>query len=114
MMDTVMEPLTTVNFAHAARTLADAARSLDLVAPGFRSPPRLVGVDRTVRRHHGDHAVVAVRLTGRPAVAVVSDMIEGVVVANGLVAPEADRVRAQLWQFIADSGLEGTRLPAVA
>lgn len=67
-----------------------------------------------MRRNHGDHAVVAVRLHGRPAAAVVADMIEGVVVANGLVSPDADRVRAQLWQVVTDAGLEGTRLSAVA
>ena len=114
MMVTVMETLTTVHFAHFARTLADAARSLGLAAPGFRSPPRLVGVDRTVRRQGGDHAVVAVRLTGRPAWAVVADMVEGVVVANGLVPPAADRVRAQLWQAVSQAGLEVGSLSAVA
>jgi hypothetical protein len=114
MMVTVMEPLTTSHFASTARTLADTARSLGLTAPGFRSPPRLVGVDRTVRRQHGDHAVVAVRLAGRPAWAVVSDMIEGVVVANALVAPEADRVRGRLWQAIVDAGLGDLGLSAVA
>jgi hypothetical protein len=30
-------------------------------------------------------------------VAVVADMIEGVIVANDLVPPHADRVRAALW-----------------
>lgn len=114
MMVTVMETLTTVHFAHTARLLADTARSLGLVAPGFRSPPRLVGVDRTVRRQGGDHAVVAVRLGERPAWAVVADMVEGVVVANALVSPEADRVRACLWQAVSEGGdIEGM-LTAVA
>jgi len=109
-----MEPISTVHFAHTARLLADTARSLGLMAPGFRSPPRLVGVDRTVRRRGDDHAVVAVRLTGRPAWAVVADMVEGVVVANGLLPPEADRVRAHLWEAVTGAGLEYGALPAVA
>jgi len=114
MMVTVMESLTTVHFAHAARTLADTARALELTAPGFRSPPRLLGVDRTVRRQDEHHAVVAVRLTGRPAMAAVADMIEGVVVVNGLTSPDADRVRARLWQAITQAGFEPAHLSAVA
>ncbi len=39
------------------------------------------------------------RLRGRPWVAVLADMIEGVIAANRLVAPQADRLRADLWQL---------------
>lgn len=86
----------TVNFAHAARTLAHEARSRSLVVPSFRCPPRIVGVDRSLRRWHGG-ATVAVRVKGRPWAAVVADMIEGLVVANQLVPPVADRLRAEMW-----------------
>ena len=86
-----METTTTVQFADAARSLSRAARSRGLGAPTFRSPPRVVGVDRSLRRH-GDHAVVAVRLRGRPWVAVAADMVEGVIVANRLEGPAALRV----------------------
>lgn len=83
-------------FAAAARLIAVEAQRYGLVAPSFRSPPRVVGVDRTVRRHeHG--GVVAVVVRHRPFVAVIADMIEGVVVVNRLVAPEADQVRTGLW-----------------
>jgi hypothetical protein len=86
----------TVDFAGAARALAAEARRRGLVGPTFRCPPRLVGVDRTIRRHrHG--AIVSVRLRGRPWVAVLADMIEGVIVVNRLVPPRSDRVRAELW-----------------
>ena len=44
-----------------------------------------------------DGAIVSVRLRGRPWVAVLADMIEGVVVANGLSPPDSDRLRAELW-----------------
>lgn len=40
---------------------------------------------------------MSVRLRGRPWVAVLSDMIEGVIAANRLVAPQADRLRGDLW-----------------
>jgi hypothetical protein len=93
-------PLTTLTstFADAARVLADAAHALQLVVPGFRTPPRIVGMDRTIRRSpDGVGGVVAVRLRDRPFTAVVSDMIEGVIAINRLQPPDADRVRNVLW-----------------
>lgn len=87
----------TVDFASAARTLTHEARRRSLIGPSYRCPPRLVGVDRSIRRR-GDGAIVSVRLRGRPWVAVLADMIEGVVVANRLRSPQADRLRADLWQ----------------
>ena len=91
-----MESATTVEFAAAARTLTREARRRGLVGPSFRCPPRLVGVDRSIRRRP-DGAVVSIRLKDRPRGAVIADMIEGVVVANGLRPPAADRLRTELW-----------------
>lgn len=87
------------SFAVTARLLGDEARRLDLVVPAFRSPPRVVGVDRTVRRR-GDHVTVAVRSRDRPWPSVVADLIEGVVVANRLPAVPAGRVRDELWTAV--------------
>ncbi|HSJ92085.1 MAG TPA: hypothetical protein VK917_08440 [Ilumatobacter sp.] len=87
----------TADFAAAARTLTSEARRRGLVGPSFRCPPRLVGVDRTIRRRR-DGAIVSVRVRGRPWPAVLADMIEGVVVANRLVPPRADRLRTELWE----------------
>ena len=101
---------TALDFAAAARALGRAARQRGLVAPSFRSPPRLGDVDRSMRRHAGG-AVVSVRTTGRPWPAVVSDMIEGVVVANALQSPLADRVRTELWHA---AGFDGPLLRKVA
>lgn len=95
--------VTSVDFAAAARTLAATARRCGLTAPSYRSPPRLVGVDRTLRRR-GDAVVVSIRLKGRPEPAVLADMVEGVVAANELVPPRSDRVRSELWH-----ALESTR-----
>lgn len=86
----------TADFAAAARTLTSEARRQGLVGPSFRCPPRLVGVDRTIRRR-SDGAIVSVRVRGRPWPAVLADMIEGVVVANGLNPPRSDRLRTELW-----------------
>jgi hypothetical protein len=97
-MPATVTTASTVEFASAARSLAREARRRGLVGPSFRCPPRLVGVDRSIRRH-ADGAVVAVRLRGRPWAAVLADMIEGVVAANRLQPPHADRLRADLWQL---------------
>lgn len=92
-----MDNASTVDFAHAARMLARVVRRRGLTAPSFRCPPRLVGADRTIRRRSSG-AVVSIRVRNRPLVAVVADMIEGVVTANRLEPPHADRLRAELWE----------------
>jgi hypothetical protein len=51
-------------------------------------------------RRHPNGVVVAVQLKGRPWMAVLGDMIEGVVVANRLQPPHADRLRTDLWQVV--------------
>ena len=108
-----MEFASTVEFAHAARALSRAAARHDFAAPSFRCPPRLVGVDRTIRRRtatDGGGAVVSIRVKGRPREAVLADMIEGVVITNGLAAPEADRLRNDLWSVMAaDTSASGDR-----
>lgn len=86
----------TADFADAARTLTREARRHGLVGPSYRCPPRLVGVDRTIRRRP-DGAIVSVRVRGRPWPAVLADMIEGIVVANRLSPPQSDRLRTELW-----------------
>lgn len=97
-----MEP-TAVRFAHVVRLLSAAARSQGLRAPSFRSPPRMRGAVRTVRRRDdGTSTVVAVVVKGRPWPAVLADLVEGVVVANHLRGPAADRARAALWSAVGD------------
>ena len=104
---------TTVQFAAAARALAAAARRFGLAAPTFRTPPRLVGLDRTVRRH-AQGGVVSVRIRGRLWVAVLADMVEGVVVVNRLDPRRANRARSDLWTTIAaNAGVDPTRPPVL-
>jgi hypothetical protein len=98
--DWVVEFVSTVDFAQAARAVTRDARRQGLIAPSFRCPPRLVGADRTIRRR-GESAVVSVRLRGRPRAAVLADIIEGVVAANRLTSPLADRLRTELWDSLA-------------
>lgn len=109
-------------FTEVARVLAQNAAQMGLVVPGFRTPPRTVGVDRTLRRSgDGEGGVVAVRLADRPFAAVIGDMIEGVIVLNRLPFAEADRARTHLWwtmsKFIVESAPVRRRdgsLPRVA
>ena len=93
-----------VRFARAARAVAEVARAEGWAAPGFRSPPRLAGVERTLRRRPDGGTVVAVRVRGRPWPAVVGDLIEGVVVANGLRGGDAHRCRDRLWDALLPTG----------
>ena len=101
-MDAQVAPLNSAEFAAVARALSDQSRRLGLVVPGFRSPPRVVGVDRTIRRFapHASGGLISVAVRGRPLAAIVADMIEGVVVLNSLSVADAARVRAALWQAL--------------
>lgn len=84
-----------MHFAEIARRLGAAARAAGLAVPAFRSPPRLAGANRSMRRYPGG-VVVSVQLRGRPFAQVVADMVEGVVVANRLAGDSAERLRAAL------------------
>lgn len=95
---------TSLRFASAVRTLGHAARARGLVVPGFRSPPRLAGAQRTLRRHAGGAATVSVSIRERPFQAVAADMIEGIVVANQLDGTAATRARTALWEALVERG----------
>ena len=93
-----------IRFAETARSIGRAARLRGLEVPTFRSPPGLVGVQRTIRRR-GTSATVSVVVRGRPWAAVVADMVEGVVAANRLDSRRADTVRAALWMAVDEPAL---------
>lgn len=95
-----MRTASSLHFGAIARRLGEEARRHGLAAPAFRSPPRLVGVDRSIRRAGGG-VIVAVRLEGRPWPAVAADMVEGVVAANGLRGREAAGWRLALGLLLA-------------
>ena len=91
-----MVPADPVRFAAAARRLAAEARRRGLAVPGFRSPPRLAGAERSIRRRPDGSAVVAVRVHGRSMEAVVADMVEGVLAANRRAGGERPEHREAL------------------
>ena len=93
-------------FAEAGRRLAAAATVMELRVPAFRTPPRVAGLDRTIRRGPGGSVLVSVRSRGRTWPAVLADMIEGVVCANGLGPSDAARARNELWEAV--EGIEAT------
>ena len=72
--------------------------------PVFRSPPRRSGAPRTIRRLPGG-PVVAVVLRDRAFEDVLTDMIEGIVIANGLRDPAATRVRRALLEAVTGPGV---------
>lgn len=94
--------MTSLDFAASARRLADAALQAGHAAPGFRSPPRNSGCRRSIRRRRTGEAVIAVQMKQRPAVAVLADMVEGVIAANGLDGVQAADLRDLLWGALAD------------
>ena len=95
-----MAESSTLRFARAVQDLARTARALGLTVPGFRSPPRLGGVQRSIKRWPGG-AMVAVVVRDRPWPAVLADLVEGVVAANGFQGPPADAARRVLWAALA-------------
>lgn len=98
---------TSIRFAGAARELTRAARLCGATAPAFTSPPRVDGVNRTLRRSPKG-STVAVQLRGRPWAAVLADMVDGVVVANQLSGVKADQVRSALWSALLPADVDIT------
>ncbi len=92
-----------VQFSEAVRLVLAVARRAGLRPPVFRSPPRLDGVDRSIRRRPNGSVIVAVRRVGRPLAAVQADVVEGVVAANELVGEPADQFRHAAWARLAPS-----------
>jgi hypothetical protein len=89
-------------FCRIARLLAAESRRLGLTAPGFRCPPRADGVDRAIRRYAGGQAVVAVRVRDRSLTAVMEDMVDGVLVTNGVVtvSERGRQLRTELLEVV--------------
>lgn len=115
MMGVVAEARS-LRFAATARALGEAARARGLAAPTFRSPPRIQGSNRSIRRHASGGATVSLVLRDRPWSSVVADMIDGFAAVN----PDADvaELRDVLWGVVeqidlTDAGPASTR-PAAA
>ena len=66
----------------------------------FAATARLTGAHRTVRWAADGTATIAVELRDRAWLAVVADMIEGVVLANHLEGADAQQCRSVLWAAV--------------
>lgn len=106
-------PVSAVEFSEAVRAVSTLARGEGLSVPVYRSPPRVAGLDRTIRRRGRASAVVSIRLGGRPLAAVRSDVIDAVVAANDLDPAPADRFRRAAWDAL-ESALPRGRRPTHA
>ncbi len=82
-------------FTDLVLVVSDEARRLGLHPPFYRSPPK-AGLDRSIRRRADGSVVVAVTVRGRDVPSIARDVVEGVVVANGLASDEAAELSARL------------------
>ncbi len=96
--DSKNELATTTDFARIGRLLTDTAAGDQVEAPGFRSPPRIPGVRRSVTRNRDGSVTVAVVVRDRPVMAVLSDMIDGVVLTSGRQGADARHLYDRLWR----------------
>ncbi len=103
--------LPAARFVTAARRLGAAARSAGLSVPAFRSPPRVDGAVRTLRRFR-DGSVISVTLRGRPFNQVVADMVDGVLRINDLEGESAEQARALLVAAVSSDDPEPRGLPS--
>ncbi len=72
------------DFSDLVTTLGSWARRRGLRVPGIQSPPRVPGADRVVRRFQGEVRTVAVTVRGRSRIDVVTDVVSGILMANGV------------------------------
>lgn len=86
-----------LRFAATARCLADVVRRRNLIVPSYRSPPKVVGRRRTLRRDRDGAVTISILVRDRPWSAVVNDMIDGVIAANGLEGAVAEELRDVCW-----------------
>ena len=91
-----------IQFSSTARILGEAARRQNLIVPSFRSPPRVPGRMRTLRRHNDGSVTVSLVVRNRPWSAVVADMIQSFVVANNLDEAAAELARDHLWLAVSE------------
>ncbi|MBA2282021.1 MAG: hypothetical protein M3527_04010 [Actinomycetota bacterium] len=97
-----MPARSSLQFSSIVRAVNSAARGHGLRPPTFRSPPQVPGAARTIRRWPNGAVTVAVAFKDRPWAVVVSDCIEGTIVANDLSAADALRARTALWAEVGD------------
>ena len=93
-----MQVVAALEFADLVHVVNDCARKAGLIVPTWQSPPRIAGVDRSIRRREGLPATVAVRFKDRQPVAVILDMTEGLIAANNLdpTAPATLATRSEI------------------
>lgn len=102
-----------VQFASAARSLGEAARHAGFAVPAFRSPPRIAGRVRSIRRHANGSVTISLVVKNRPWSAVVADMIDGFAAANNEVGQQSLEVlRDMLWAAVEQ--LDVPNAPAAA
>ena len=93
------EGISFATFTSLVLMLSTWARNHAMQPPQYRSPPRTLGVTRSLRRSSGGRPVISIRLRGRARSEVVRDMVDGLLAVNPEpgpvrgVPPSAARVR---------------------
>lgn len=80
-----------LGFASAVRAAGSVGRHHGLTIPGFRCPPRVPGVERTIRWSPDGTATVAILVRDRTAEQVAVDIAEGIAAVND-VDRQDDRI----------------------
>ena len=101
------DAVTFATFTSLALLLSAWAREHALEAPQYRSPPRLLGVTRSLRRAPGCRPVVCIRLRGRGATEVVRDMVDGLLAVNPEPCPFAGNGDVPTEMSITDAAAQG-------
>ena len=83
----------TTEFRELVRSITAECKANSLLVPSFRTPPRAHDRKRTIRRYRDGSTLISVRIYQRPVEAVKADMVEGVILANGLSGEAAGNVR---------------------
>lgn len=86
--DVWSKPVSSVEFALAAQQVNRLASSWGLQTCGFRCPPAVAGVNRSLRTSPEGRVTVAVLVRGRCFGDVLADVVDGVLVANASLTPE--------------------------
>ena len=91
-------------FANTVRALSTVARERGYNVPAFKGPPNLGEHSRTLRRNRDGSITISVVFRGRAWLSTLSDIVEGVVVANNHL-DKAHQLRDLLWSVIEEREL---------
>ena len=94
-----------IQFSIAVRTLGRIADQLGYRIPQFRCPPPSAKYQRSVRKTGEENLSISIVIRGRPWLAILADIVEGVVIANTQSGQDSE-LRNILWDCISTNALQ--------